>query len=438
MIADRAARFCIEAVALAALALAAVLPAAGSPLPRPLTLEQALALADDEHPDLALAQARLEAARAGQVQADAESGMRATLDVTPQWILPSLRTTDEFVNDSRARLQVSKRLYDFGRHAALAGSALAEFESRGQQLLDVRQARRLDIMARYLDVLLADLRYAVDNEAMAFNYVRYDKSRERHRLGQISDIDLLELQSRYEDSLITRTRSQKRQAQTRQQLALALNHPDELPADLVLPKFPGNDREPPDFKAVLTQAQARDPAAIALRKQAEAARSQVDAERARRYPVISVEGELARYEREFASQADVRATLNLRVPIWQAGEDRAAIATALARQNEVQARLQRADLDLRQTVLDLVQDIETLRIERNAAKVRSAWRDLYLDRSRAYYDLEVRTDLGDAMTRVTEAQWQAAQVEFRLALAWARLDALTGRLLESPVAESAK
>lgn len=115
MIPDRAVRSCLETVVLAALAIIGSSPAAAeSPLPRPLTLEQALALADDVHPDLAIAQARVEAARAGQLRADSESGVRATLDLTPQWTLPSLRATDEFVNDSRARLQVSKRLYDFG------------------------------------------------------------------------------------------------------------------------------------------------------------------------------------------------------------------------------------------------------------------------------------------------------------------------------------
>jgi hypothetical protein len=74
-------------------------------------------------------------------------------------------------------------------------------------------------------------------------------------------------------------------------------------------------------------------------------------------------------------------------------------------------------------------------VERNAAKVRTAYRDLYLDRSRALYELEVKSDLGDAMTRVTEAQWLAAQVEFRLALTWARIDALTGDLIQSSLQE---
>ena len=153
------------------------------------------------------------------------------------------------------------------------------------------------------------------------------------------------------------------------------------------------------------------------------------AERARRRPVLTAEGEAAWYEREFNSRDELRATLNLRIPLYQGGEDSAAIAAGLARLHEQQARLARAELDLRQTVLDLVQEAETRKVERAAAQVKVGYRDLYLDRSRALYELEVRTDLGDAMTQMTTAQWEAAQAEFRLALSWAKIDALTGRLL---------
>ncbi len=422
---------------LAGIAQAAA-PAATALLPSPLTLEQALAFAEDAHPDLDRAQARLGAAQAGLDQAESTNGVRAFIDLTPQWVQPSVRSNDELVKDSRARFLVSKRLYDFGRTSSLGDVARADIAARELALLDTRQARRIDILARFLDVLLADLRYAVDNEAMAQQYVNFDKSRERHRLGQISDVDLLELEQRYQEAFILRTRSQKRQAQSRLALAITLNRPDELPAELVLPQFPGNNRDVPEHKILLEQALRKNPALVALRQETEGARAQVAAERARRYPVLSAEGEAARYEREYVSRDDLRATLNLRIPLWQGGEDRAAIALALARLHEQEARLRRADLDLRQAALDLVQELESLKVERNAAKVRSSYRDLYLDRSRALYELEVKSDLGDAMTRVTEAQWLAAQVEFRLALAWARLDALTGDLIQPSSQEPAR
>ena len=54
------------------------------------------------------------------------------------------------------------------------------------------------------------------------------------------------------------------------------------------------------------------------------------------------------------------------------------------------------------------------------------YRDLYLDRSRALYELEVTSDLGDAMVKLSDAQLFKAQTVFELAINWAKLDALVG------------
>jgi outer membrane protein TolC len=392
----------------------------------PLTLEQALAMADLAHPDLDMAQARVEGAQADFTQVRALTGVRSYLDITPQSVHPSSGPETGMVGDSRARLTVSKRLYDFGRSQALEDSARSIIEARQLFFFDAHQRRRIEIMQRFFDVILADLRYAADNETMAHTYVAFDRGRDRHGLGQISDVDLLELEQRYQQTLVIRTLSQKRQASSRLQLALAMNRPEELPHDLRQPALAGNEREVPEVQVLYAQARASNPALLALRHETEAARLTLTAERARRRPVLTADGEAAWYEREFNSRDELRATLNLRIPLYQGGEDSAAIAAGLARLHEQEARLGRAELDLRQTVLDLVQEAETRKVERAAARVKVSYRDLYLDRSRALYELEVRTDLGDAMAQMTAAQWEAAQAEFRLALAWAKIDALTG------------
>ncbi len=54
------------------------------------------------------------------------------------------------------------------------------------------------------------------------------------------------------------------------------------------------------------------------------------------------------------------------------------------------------------------------------------YRDLYLDRSRALYELEVTSDLGDAMVKLSDAQLFKAQTVFELAINRAKLDALVG------------
>ena len=55
------------------------------------------------------------------------------------------------------------------------------------------------------------------------------------------------------------------------------------------------------------------------------------------------------------------------------------------------------------------------------------YRDLYLDLRRAQYELEVASDLGDAMVSMSALRYRVMRAEFATALAWARIDALLGR-----------
>ncbi len=404
-----------------------------APLPSPLTLGQALALADEPHPDLDTARADIARARARVQEQESRQGTRAYLDLTPEWVNPS--TGGGGTNDSRARILLSKQLTDFGRTRALESAAQDEVAGRELAFLDARQHRRLEIMARFFGVLLADLRYAVDNEEMAHRYVVYDRVRERHAVGQVSEVELLEYENRYREALITRTESQKRQSSARLQLAHALNRPDQLPGELVAPTLTVLDREIPDYKALAEDARKINPVVAALRKESEAARATLNAERARSRPTLNAELEAAEYERALSGRNDVRAGLSLRIPLYQGGEVDAAVTRAAADLAAREARQRKAEHDLQQTVLDAVQELETLKVRREAAKQRLAFRDLYLDRARAVYEMEVQTNLGDAMVRLTEAQWLAAQADYQLALAWARIEALTGKLVEPSTQE---
>ena len=90
---------------------------------------------------------------------------------------------------------------------------------------------------------------------------------------------------------------------------------------------------------------------------------------------------------------------------------------------------------LRQQVLDLWLRLENLRIHLAGLGVRGDYRELYLDRSRALYDLEVKTDLGDAMTEISAVSLDVAQAEFDWMMTQAQLAALAGRLLPEEPSE---
>ena len=402
------------------------------PLPSPLTLTQALAHADDVHPDIELAKARMDLSQAQADATRASTGLEIKGQILPQYVERANPLLDFVNTDHQAHLIITKRLYDFGASAAQRDAADSLLASSSLDYLDVRQKRRLEIMRRFFDVLLADLRYMVDNEAMAHAYVNYDRIRERHQLGQISEVDLAAAETRYREFLVSRNKSQIEQRASRQRLANALNRPGELSDKLERPPLNGNEREIPDFDEMLTAVLQSNPNVQRLRQEVAAAEAALVAEKKQSGPTLDAEFQTSYYERVDGSRDKVRAALNLRIPIYQGGRDDADVAKVQALLLGKQAELKKAEFDLRQQLLDLVQKLELLKVEQQTARTRSDYRDLYLDRSRALYEMEAEVTLGDAMTKMTEAQWRAAQVEFDLAIAWAQLDAMRGTLIVAP------
>lgn len=112
------------------------------------------------------------------------------------------------------------------------------------------------------------------------------------------------------------------------------------------------------------------------------------------------------------------------MPLYTGGARDAGLAAARAQQREAAARL-----ELRQAVLELWMALDELRLRTEELRVLSEYRDLYLDRSRALYELEVRADLGDAMVQTSAVRLERAELALQWRLIQARLQALAGRLV---------
>ena len=408
------------------------------PLPSPLTLDDALVYADAAHPTLELAGARLARAAAGAMDAVAVTGARVAALGRVGAVDPSKRSLDRDHNDHHAELLVSKRLYDFGYSSAAIDAAELELSSLEQEYLDARQQRRLEIMRRFFDVLLADLRYARDNEAMATAFVAIDKARDRNELGQVSDIDVLALEADYQGARRERFVSAARQRATRARLASALNRPGDLPADLVMPPEPDMTQPLPEFEVLVAEVFAKNPVLQALQMQVDAGARGVEAADRAEGPVLRGEASAAWWSRVTGSTHPLAAGLVLEMPLYTGGVRDAKLAAARAHLREARARLAQNRLDLRQSVLDIWLELDTLRLRIEEVNALGDYRELYLDRSRALYELEVRTDLGDAMVQTSAVRLQRAEVVFDWLLAQARLAALAGRLVDNEAASDTR
>ncbi|EGV51356.1 TolC family protein [Candidatus Endoriftia persephone] len=411
---------------------------AAEPLPTPLTLRQALLLADGEHPQLEQLQAALAIAEAAYAGAEADDDLTGGVEAALRVIEPSPNSTNQEHYDSWLKLRLSKRLYDFGRTEQSIAAADAAREGRVWELLELRQQRRLQVMEAFFGVLLADLKYARENEAMSIAFIRFDRAQNRQQLGETSDLEVLRLQRLFELSRRRVITSQNRQRITRSQLAISLNRPDDLPAELEFPTL-ALGREAGELEPWIEKVLQDNPSLKAVRAAVSAAEQQLHAAQAADNPVIRGELEAGAYQRQLGGRNDMSAALVFELPLFSASRVDAETAQRRAELRERRAELALKQLELRQSVLELWMELQQLQAERIELEVTSDYRELYLDRARARYEMEVSSDLGDSMVRESDIRLKQAQNDFNIALTWAKLDALTGELLTDQVpAEAAE
>lgn len=405
--------------------------AASEPLPEPLSLQQALALADNRHPDLLLAQNQLQRAEAGQALEDAEQSLQVNLDLAPQVV--RLSGNGEVSGDSYLSLNAAKKLYDFGYSAAREQAADKRVLQYRYQLSAARAQYQLEVARAFYAVILADLRYTYEDEEMSQFYVKYDRLRERYSLGMVSEVDMLAAKNRYSEHLAIRTESERLRRVTRQALALKLNRPQQLPGELSMPKLPNKPLAVPEYEVLYPQALKSNPQLAALREKLNSVQQQWRASRKRFNPELSALFELNEYERELNSRSDMRIGLQLRVPLYSGGRQDALSRLAYSDYIEAQQQLQQAEFALRRELLTLQTRLLALATELRTAQERLVFQDRNLDRQRAVYELEIQASIGSAMSRLTNAEWQLARVQIDMLLLHMQLNILLGKPLTSEI-----
>lgn len=400
-----------------------------APLPEPLSLDNALTLSATDTPLLRRAEAGLQSALAGTLSADALDAPTLTARARLRAVEPSYKSLNPDHNDSSASLALRKRLWDGGHsEARQKAAAHGEVASRHRQL-HARQQQHLLIRQAFYEVLLADLEFARDSEAMSVAFIGADRARDRAELGMISDVELLDKEAEYQEVLRQRFASESRQRLTRSKLALAMGRPNDLASDLISPEIELPEKKPQEFDAFWQKVLDSNPELLALRADLQARREQLESARQSNGPVLTAELDAAVYNRKTGSTHPLSAGLLLEVPLMDGGRKDAELARARSALYDTEAGLRDAELRLRQEALTLWLRRDTLRADITAFQTQADFRDLYLDRSRALYELEVKTDLGDAMTQTSVVRLNLSAGLFEWDMTQAKMQALVGELL---------
>jgi outer membrane protein TolC len=400
------------------------------PLPEPLSLAAALkfsALTPAQQAQMAnesLAQAQLSGIEASD---DATIDFRARA----RWIDPSYKSTDPSHNDSSASITVRKELYDFGQSETELASSQQSAEAQAFETQRQKQLAQLAVMRAFYDVVLSDLAFARDNEWMAIAYIQADRAKQRNEMGQVNDVDMLALEAISQEVRRRRFESESRQRLTRAQLAIAMGRPGDLVSTVARPSVELPKEDPEDFDAYWNDVLKNNLQLKRLRQQRDAAKLAVKAAKQSDGPRVVGELDSLVMNRTTASTHPFAAGLLFEVPLSRGGRTEAAVASAEAKVTSAEAALRLKEYELREQALKLWLARSDLRAQLQEQKAKETYRDVYLDRSRALYELELKADLGDAMTKTSEVRLDIARVLFDWAMNEAKIKAMVGRLGEA-------
>jgi len=396
-------------------------------LPDPLSLPQVMKMADQaDHYTLLEAQSEIIDAQSRLEEAESLLGFSAQLELQAAYVEPSSVAFDFSKNDSGAILRLTKPLYDFGGSEHSIKAAQIDQQALQAKMSYVISSRKIEMAKQFFEVILSDLKYAWDNEALSIAYVRYDAVKDRHALSQVSDLELLESEAQYLDTLHTRNLSEAQQRYSRAVLAETLNRPGVLPSNLVLPELAVLQTELPEYSPLLEKVLHSNPQIMLAERQHSAAQQKLLAEDQQLSPFVSAELEVSEYARARSSD-DMRAALNITFPLYESHSIKSRISKTRAAVLKQRAILLSVKAQVRKQALSLWQSISVLNKRLQQLKMVQELRELKLDHSRTLYEMEVETDLGDSLVAISEIQYERAKNKYELALAWMELRLLLGK-----------
>ena len=406
------------------------LPALAATLPEPLTLVAALDTAQNEmHFDLVEINQRLQEIKAGLGIEQGENGF--SLDFIGRIRQVGLsdeaqdRDNNDDGDDNAASLILSRPLYDFGLQDSREHRFGLQLQALEHQKRLLIEQRRLEIMKKYFAVLTADNNFIAENEALAMGFIHYDNALEDQELGLVAEIEVLRLQTEYEVTRQKRYLAEHQQRLTRAMLAEAMGHPEQLSSDLEIPQINPDRPIPDDFDMLVKRALLHSLEAYVAQANTQAAQAAIGIAEATDNPSLDMQFEVSSYQRESRTRDDWRAGLYLEIPLYS-GSSPARVNQAVARHKQALAHQQQIQSHLRLEVLELWQLLQQLKLEIRGKTIEQGYRDRYLDRSRAEYELEFRTDLGDSMVLFSRSSAERLQTLYAFELAYQRLSALVG------------
>ncbi|MDH5426010.1 MAG: TolC family protein [Gammaproteobacteria bacterium] len=400
-------------------------------LPEKLSFDQAMKIVDQgKYYDVLLAQADAESVMSDLLKINGQNGFKIDMVALAQYVEASEVVAQSSNEDHKLSVLMTKNLLDSGYSDKKEQSAETKLKSIRLLMQQIRLKKRIEVAEKFFAIKLSDMKFALDNEAISTAYVKFHKTQERNSLKQSSDVDLLDAQFEYQKVRARRYESETMQRISRARFSESIARPNDLPVDVIVPDLSFLKRKRPEYEDLVKLALSNNLQLQAQKLQVESAVHELAASKKAGGSTLTSELEWAEYTYETPSRNNWRAAIKFTMPLYENDAVKSLRASALSNLQRQRIKLRQTEAEIRQQVLENWQRIYVLNAHQDTDAVAEEYRELYQDRSRAFYEMEFRTDLGDSFVRVSEARFEKFKNNFELFVTWMKLAMLTGTTLE--------
>lgn len=391
-------------------------------LPNPLTLKDVVKIANKHNFDQKQQQLNIDKSKLKLNDWESQYDTRATLDLE----LANRSEYSSGTNNSHGFVYLKKTLYDqnieIGKDTQLEsiGNANLSF----QQL---QQNKIINIMRSFFDIILADMSYETALEKLAMSAIREGRVKDDYDIQQASEVELLEKQTNTQISQIQRIKTESKQIQTRANLAQLLNiNYEQRPDDVVKPDFKKLlEKKLAEFEHYQKQL-TNNPKLKQLEQSLKSIKRQISQEKDNLGIVLSSNARLGEQAYQRDKNGKWHLGINLSMPFGTDSKQDNKISQLQIQAKQQQLQIEQHQQSLIGMALDYYLKLKSLQQIHKALIIELDYRDLYLEKARANYELEIKSDIGNAMVNYTDSEKKLAENEFDYVITLMQLHYLIG------------
>ncbi len=392
-------------------------------IPNPLSLEQALEIGKNQSLEVQKQQLIINTNLIDLQVAQSNFDLKASLDL-------QLAQRDQYsdgIDDSYTFIRLEKTLFEQNSELGV-NTAQQTIISAKQNLANLQKEKNIDIMHRFFDVILVDMQLETVLERLAISAIQADNVQDDFEINKASEVELLEKQAITQLDVSKRVKVEAEQILKRAKLAdiLGINYEDR-PDDLIKPKLKHYFSKPfASLDELRKNAFKNNTTLQIMHRDLSSIKHQINSHK-NDYGVV-IKGNIRMGEQAYLREKNgkLRLGINLTMPLGNDNTRQQAIAKLGIQATQIELDIKQFKQNLSSRVLTLWLTLNELKQIQKSLTTELDYRDLYLERASAHYEMELESDIGDALTQFTNTEYKLAKNQFDFVITFEKLALLTG------------